>query len=160
MLIGCLSHRNEVFFNLLTPKYLFQCHSCRFWCHSCRFWYHSCGFHRIPAEWLHSCRNEWGMIKYCCHAHMHCLLLTGTSHVHHAYITIHHLNLGTPIEGLSHGQFYYYLHAFILIFLSILFSFFFISSYLQQTSLTWCNFQGPDSRVEHQCLGCLHWGLL
>jgi len=93
-----------------------------------------------------------------CHTHMHCLLLTGTSHVHHAYITIHHLNLGTPIEGLSHGQFYYYLYAFISIFLIILFSFYFISSYLQQISLTWCNFQGPDSRVEHRCLGCLHWG--
>jgi len=33
--------------------------------HSSGFRCHSCGFHWIPVEWLHSCRNQWGKAKYC-----------------------------------------------------------------------------------------------
>jgi hypothetical protein len=79
MLLAYIIYWNNVFIKLLaatlsilvhssatsTHSCGFQCHSCRFWCHSCGFWYHSCGFWWIPVEWLHSCRNVWGMIKYC-----------------------------------------------------------------------------------------------
>ena len=46
----------------------FLCHSCPFlWipAHSCGFRCHSCRLLRIPVEWVHSCRNQWGMMKYC-----------------------------------------------------------------------------------------------
>ena len=45
----------------------FQCHSCPFlWipAHSCGFLCHSCGLLWIPVEWVHSYRNQWGMMKY------------------------------------------------------------------------------------------------
>jgi len=45
-----------------------------------------------------------------------------------------------------------------LVFYITPFRFSFISSYLRQISPTWSLFRGPDGRVEHQHLGCLHWG--